>query len=30
MNAAQIVRAGLEIAADLCIYTNRQIEVEEL
>jgi len=30
LNAAQIVRAGLEIAADLCIYTNRQIEVEEL
>ncbi len=30
MTAAQIVRAGLEIAADLCIYTNRSIEVEEL
>jgi ATP-dependent HslUV protease subunit HslV len=30
LGAAQIVRAGLEIAADLCIYTNRQIEVEEL
>ena len=30
LTAAQIVRAGLEIAADLCIYTNRQIEVEEL
>ena len=30
MSAAQIVRAGLEIAADICIYTNRQIEVEEL
>src|SRR5262249_54107118 len=30
MNAAQIVRTALEIAADLCIYTNRNIEVEEL
>jgi ATP-dependent HslUV protease subunit HslV len=30
LGAAQIVRAGLEIAADLCIYTNRNIEVEEL
>jgi ATP-dependent HslUV protease subunit HslV len=30
LSAAQIVRAGLEIAADLCIYTNRNIEVEEL
>jgi ATP-dependent HslUV protease subunit HslV len=30
LNAAEIVRAALEIAADLCIYTNRNIEVEEL
>jgi ATP-dependent HslUV protease subunit HslV len=30
LGAAQIVRAGLEIAGDLCIYTNRNIEVEEL
>jgi ATP-dependent HslUV protease subunit HslV len=30
LGAAQIVRAALEIAADLCIYTNRNIEVEEL
>jgi ATP-dependent HslUV protease subunit HslV len=30
LTAAQIVRAALEIAADLCIYTNRHIEVEEL
>jgi ATP-dependent HslUV protease subunit HslV len=30
LSAAQIVRASLEIAADLCIYTNRNIEVEEL
>jgi ATP-dependent HslUV protease subunit HslV len=30
LSAAQVVRAGLEIAADLCIYTNRNIEVEEL
>jgi ATP-dependent HslUV protease subunit HslV len=28
--AAQIVRSSLEIAADLCIYTNRNIEVDEL
>src|SRR5215468_8419851 len=28
--APQIVRAALEIAADLCIFTNRSIEVEEL
>ena len=27
---AQIVRSALEIAADLCIYTNRNIEVEEV
>jgi ATP-dependent protease HslVU (ClpYQ) peptidase subunit len=24
------VRAGLEIAGDICIYTNRNIEVQEL
>jgi ATP-dependent HslUV protease subunit HslV len=30
LSAAQIVRAALEIAADLCIYTNRNIEVEEI
>ncbi|HLN32460.1 MAG TPA: ATP-dependent protease subunit HslV [Gemmataceae bacterium] len=30
LSAAEIVRAALEIAADLCIYTNRNIEVEEL
>jgi ATP-dependent HslUV protease subunit HslV len=30
LKAAQVVRAALEIAADLCIYTNRNIEVEEL
>jgi ATP-dependent HslUV protease subunit HslV len=30
LKAAQIVRTALEIAADLCIYTNRNIEVEEL
>jgi ATP-dependent HslUV protease subunit HslV len=28
--APEIVRAALEIAADLCIYTNRNIEVEEV
>lgn len=27
---AEIVRRSLEIAADLCIYTNRNIEVEEV
>lgn len=30
LNAGQIVRAGLEIAGDLCIYTNRNIHIEEL
>jgi ATP-dependent HslUV protease subunit HslV len=30
LSAADIVRKSLEIAADLCIYTNRNIEVEEV
>ena len=30
LTASQIVRTALEIAADLCVYTNRNIEVEEL
>ncbi len=30
LKAAEIVRAALGIAGDLCIYTNRNIEVEEL
>jgi ATP-dependent HslUV protease subunit HslV len=30
LNATQIVRTALEIAADLDIYTNRSVEVEEL
>jgi ATP-dependent HslUV protease subunit HslV len=30
LSAAQIVRTALQIAADLCIYTNSNIEVEEL
>ena len=30
MSAATIVKTALEIAADLCIYTNRNIDVEEL
>ena len=30
LGAVEIVRAGLEIAGDLCIYTNRNIEVEQL
>ena len=28
--AADVVRTALEIAADICIYTNRSIEVHEL
>lgn len=30
LSASDIVRTSLEIAADLCIYTNRTITVEEL
>jgi len=30
LTAPEIVRAGLEIAADLCIYTNRSLVVEEI
>ena len=30
MTPAEVVRAGLEIAGDICVYTNRQIEVVEL
>lgn len=30
MKPAEVVRAGLEIAGDLCVYTNRNIEVVEL
>src|SRR5947199_2169259 len=30
LGAAEIARTSLQIAADLCIYTNRNIEVEEL
>jgi ATP-dependent HslUV protease subunit HslV len=30
MTPAEVVRAGLEIAGDICIYTNRQIEVVEV
>ncbi len=30
LDASAVVRTALEIAADLCIYTNRNIEVEEL
>lgn len=30
MSASEIVRAGLEIAGEVCIYTNTQIEVVEL
>ena len=30
MKPAEVVKAGLEIAGDLCVYTNRNIEVVEL
>ena len=30
LSAVDVVRTALNIAADLCIYTNRNIEVEEL
>jgi ATP-dependent HslUV protease subunit HslV len=30
LTAPEIVRKSLEIAADLCIYTNRNIEVDEV
>jgi ATP-dependent HslUV protease subunit HslV len=30
LGAPEIVRAALEIAGDLCIYSNRNIEVEEV
>jgi ATP-dependent HslUV protease subunit HslV len=30
LSAVQVVRASLEIAADLCIYTNRSLVVEEI
>lgn len=30
LKPAEVVRAALEIAGDLCIYTNRNIEVHEL
>jgi ATP-dependent HslUV protease subunit HslV len=30
LSAGEIVRQALEIAGDLCIYTNRNIEIEEL
>jgi ATP-dependent HslUV protease subunit HslV len=30
LNAAEIVRTALEIAADICVYSNRNIIVEEL
>lgn len=30
LSAPDIVRTALEIAADLCVYTNRNIEVEEV
>jgi len=30
LGAAEIVRAALEVAADICIFTNRQINILEL
>lgn len=30
LDAAEVVRSALEIAGDLCIYTNRNIDVEQL
>jgi ATP-dependent HslUV protease subunit HslV len=30
LDAATIVRKSLEIAADICIYTNHEITIEEL
>ena len=30
LGAAEVARTALEIAGDICIYTNRNIEVEEL
>ncbi len=30
LTAAEIVKSSLEIAGDICIYTNRSIEVQEL
>jgi ATP-dependent HslUV protease subunit HslV len=30
LTPAQVVRAGLEVAGDICIYSNRSIEVVEL
>jgi ATP-dependent HslUV protease subunit HslV len=30
MSAKEIVRESLEVAADICIYTNKNIQIEEL
>jgi ATP-dependent HslUV protease subunit HslV len=30
LTAAEIIRAALEIAADICVYSNRNIIIEEL
>jgi ATP-dependent HslUV protease subunit HslV len=30
LSAAEIVRAALEIAGDICVYSNRRIAIEEL
>jgi ATP-dependent HslUV protease, peptidase subunit HslV len=30
LKPVEVVRAGLEIASEICIYTNRSIEVMEL
>jgi ATP-dependent HslUV protease subunit HslV len=30
LSAAQIVRHALEIASEICVYTNRNLVIEEL
>jgi ATP-dependent protease HslVU (ClpYQ) peptidase subunit len=30
LNAAEIVRHSLEIAGDICVYSNRNLVIEEL
>jgi ATP-dependent HslUV protease subunit HslV len=30
LSATEVVRAALEIAADICVYSNRNIVIQEL
>jgi ATP-dependent HslUV protease subunit HslV len=30
LSAAEIVRAGLEISGEICVYSNRHITIQEL